>query len=65
MNMQDEYAIVWETSEKLTTCIGNVDQGLLKRAVANLIQNSMGHNELWLHDLCIRVARRGRWKRNS
>ena len=45
MNMQDEYAIVWETSEKLTTCIGNVDQGLLKRAVANLIQNSMNHNE--------------------
>ena len=45
MNMQDEYAIVWETSEKLTTCIGNVDQGLLKRAVANLIQNSMSHNE--------------------
>lgn len=45
MNMQDEYAIVWETSEKLTTCIGSVDQGLLKRAVANLIQNSMCHNE--------------------
>ena len=45
MNMQEEYAIVWETSEKLTTCIGNVDQGLLKRAVANLIQNSMSHNE--------------------
>lgn len=45
MNIDEKYAIEWETDEALTSCITNIDKDLIKRAVSNLIQNSMNHNE--------------------
>lgn len=45
MGMQDEFSIKWETDAKLTVCNINVDKDLLKRAISNLIQNSISHNE--------------------
>lgn len=44
-DMQDGFLIQWETDEKLTVCNSNVDRNLLKRAVSNLIQNSITHNK--------------------
>lgn len=45
MGVQDEFSIKWETDAKLTVCNINVDKDLLKRAISNLIQNSISHNE--------------------
>lgn len=47
MNMDIEYRfpIKWETDDKLTVCNINADKDLLKRALSNLIQNSIVHNE--------------------
>jgi len=45
MGMQDEFSIKWETDAELTVCNINVDKDLLKRAISNLIQNSISHNE--------------------
>ena len=47
MNMDIEYRfpIKWETDDKLTVCNINADKDLLKRAISNLIQNSIVHNE--------------------
>lgn len=44
MNIEETYTIEWETDETLTSCTANVDKDLIKRAVSNLIQNSMNHN---------------------
>lgn len=49
MNLDERYTIEWETDEALTSCIANVDKDLIKRAVSNLIQNSMNHNEQGCH----------------
>lgn len=45
MNIDDKYSIFWETPEDLCVCRIQADRDLLKRAVSNLIQNSMNHNE--------------------
>lgn len=45
MNIDEKYTIEWETDETLTSCIVNADKDLIKRAVSNLIQNSINHNE--------------------
>lgn len=45
MDLADKYPIEWETDEALTVCMVNVDKDLMKRAVSNLIWNSMNHNE--------------------
>ena len=45
MDIEDKYPIKWLTDEALTVCPVNVDKDLLKRAVSNLIQNSINHNE--------------------
>ncbi|MEE0775519.1 MAG: HAMP domain-containing sensor histidine kinase [Bacillota bacterium] len=45
MDISDKHPIVWETDETLTVCPVNVDKDLIKRAISNLIQNSMNHNE--------------------
>ncbi len=45
MDMDAKYPIVWETDEELTTCMIAADRDLLKRAVTNLIQNCINHNE--------------------
>jgi len=44
MDMDDRHPIVWETDEALTFCPVNADRDLLKRAIGNLIQNSISHN---------------------
>ncbi|WP_338754466.1 HAMP domain-containing sensor histidine kinase [Bacillus sp. FJAT-52991] len=39
-----DYPIEWNTSDELTSCFIKGDASLLKRAVANLVQNSQSHN---------------------
>lgn len=45
MDIDDKYPIEWETDEALIACPVNADKDLIKRAVGNLIQNSINHNE--------------------
>lgn len=45
MNIDDRYPIEWKTVDTLSACYINADQDLLKRAISNLIQNSINHNE--------------------
>ncbi len=49
MNIDEKYTIEWQTDEALTSCTVNVDKDLMKRAVSNLIQNSINHNEQGCH----------------
>ena len=49
MNIDKKYTIEWETDEALTSCTANVDKELIRRAVSNLIQNSINHNEQGCH----------------
>ena len=41
----DKHPIEWKTDEALTFCPVNADGDLLKRAIGNLIQNCINHNE--------------------
>ncbi len=45
MDIDARFPIEWETDDELYVCNINADKDLLKRAVANLIQNSINHNE--------------------
>lgn len=45
MNLDDKFPIEWKTADALSACYINADKDLLKRAIANLIQNSINHNE--------------------
>lgn len=45
MDINDKYPLEWETDEALTVCLVNADKDLIKRAVNNLIQNCINHNE--------------------
>lgn len=45
MNLDDQYPIVWNADDARAACSIDADRDLLKRAIANLIQNSMNHNE--------------------
>jgi len=45
MDIDDKHPIEWETDEALTLCPVNADRDLMKRAIGNLIQNSINHNE--------------------
>ncbi len=45
MDIEQRYPIQWETPEDLNVCLIRADRELLMRAVSNLIQNSMNHNE--------------------
>lgn len=45
MNIDDRFPIEWKTADTLTACYINADKDLLKRAVSNLIHNSINHNE--------------------
>lgn len=49
MNIDEKYTIEWETEETLTSCPVCIDKDLIKRAVSNLIQNSINHNEQGCH----------------
>lgn len=44
MDIDGRHPIEWETEESLTACPINVDRELIKRAVSNLMQNSISHN---------------------
>lgn len=44
-DIDGKYPVEWTTDEALTSCFVNADRDLLKRAVSNLIQNSVNHNE--------------------
>lgn len=44
-DVDEKYPIKWETNEETSICFINADKDLLKRAIANLIQNSINHNE--------------------
>ena len=44
-DIEDRFPIAWKTSHELSVCNINVDKELLKRAISNLIQNSINHNE--------------------
>lgn len=58
LNLDEKYLIFWETEESLTVCPVNIDKALIKRALGNLIQNSMNHNEQGCH-IHIRVTEEG------
>lgn len=45
MDIDDRFLIEWKTDNELTSCSINMDKDLLKRAISNLIQNSINHNE--------------------
>lgn len=45
MDIDDKFPIEWKTDDELSTCSIYADKDLLKRAITNLIQNSMNHNE--------------------
>lgn len=45
MDIDDKYPMEWKTDDMLSVCYINADGNLLKRAIANLIQNSVNHNE--------------------
>lgn len=44
-DIDNKFPIEWETDEKLSACFVNADKDLIKRAVSNLIQNCISHNE--------------------
>lgn len=44
-NIDDKFPIEWKTADTLSAYYINADKDLLKRAVSNLIQNSINHNE--------------------
>ena len=44
-DIDDKYPIEWLTEEELSSCLIHADRDLLKRAVSNLIQNCINHNE--------------------
>ena len=45
MSIDDRFPIEWKTAPTLSSCYINADKDLLKRAISNLIQNSINHNE--------------------
>lgn len=45
MDIDNRFPIQWQTDDNLSACFIDADRELLKRAVSNLIQNSMNHNE--------------------
>ena len=44
-DIEKKYPMEWETEDTLSSCFVNADRDLLKRAVSNLIQNCINHNE--------------------
>lgn len=45
MDMGNRFSIEWKTANSLSACYINADKALLKRAITNLIQNCINHNE--------------------
>lgn len=44
MDISEQYPIEWITDDHINTCFVNGDKGLLRRAITNIIQNSINHN---------------------
>jgi signal transduction histidine kinase len=44
-DIDNKFPIEWETDENISACFINADKDLIKRAVTNLIQNCINHNE--------------------
>lgn len=44
-NIDNKFPIEWKTDENISVCFINADKDLIKRAVSNLIQNCISHNE--------------------
>lgn len=44
-DIENNYPIEWKTDDKLSSCIIQADEDLVKRAISNLIQNCINHNE--------------------
>lgn len=44
-DIEGKYPVEWQTDDELTHCTVDADKDLLSRAIMNLIQNSMVHNE--------------------
>ncbi len=49
MDIDDRHPIEWKTDEALTVCPASIDKDLMKRAVSNLVQNCINHNERGCH----------------
>lgn len=49
MDIDDKHPIIWKTEEAQAVCLANVDKNLIRRAVTNLIQNSINHNAEGCH----------------
>ena len=45
MDIDEKFPIEWKTDSEFTSCFVNVDSNLIKRALSNLIQNCINHNE--------------------
>ena len=45
LDIDEKHPIIWETDQALPACPVDVDKELIKRAISNLIQNSIRHNE--------------------
>ena len=45
MDIDEKFPIEWKTKSEFVSCFVNVDKNLIKRALANLIQDSINHNE--------------------
>ncbi len=59
MDMDDRHPIIWETEDTLTYCPVNADRDLIRRAVSNLIWNSISHNEQGCHIFVNLAAQNG------
>lgn len=44
-DIDNKFPIEWKTDENISACFINADKDLIKRAVSNLIQNCISHNE--------------------
>lgn len=49
MEIDDQHPIEWKTDEALSACFVTADKDLISRAIGNLIQNSINHNEQGCH----------------
>lgn len=45
LDIDHRFPIEWKTADTLSACYLNADKDLLNRAISNLIQNSINHNE--------------------
>lgn len=53
--IDDKHTIKLEMDEHCNICLVNIDRELIKRAVSNLIQNSINHNQQGCH-IFVRVT---------